>query len=133
MKGDSTEEVFDRSARSHEVEQGSLATDLLADDPVLAEIVRRLADTLHPDRIYLFGSRARGEAGSESDYDLLVLVDHAAEPRYRLSLKGFRSLRGIPASIDVVVWERRTFDARVHLGASFPATVVREGKLVHAA
>jgi hypothetical protein len=35
--------------------------------------------------------------------------------------------------VDVVVWDRQTFDARAHLTASFPATVVREGKLLHAA
>jgi predicted nucleotidyltransferase len=107
--------------------------DLFAHDPVLAEIVRRLVDALHPDRIYLFGSRARDEAGPDSDYDLLVLVDRPAEPLYRLAQRGFRALRGVPAAVDVVVWDRETFDSRLHLKASFPATVVREGRLLHAA
>jgi predicted nucleotidyltransferase len=111
----------------------SPAADLLARDPVLAEIVRRLVDALHPDRIYLFGSRARDEAGPDSDYDLLVLVDRPAEPLYRLAQRGFRALRGVPAAVDVVVWDRETFDSRLHLKASFPATVVREGRLLHAA
>ena len=108
-------------------------TDLLARDPVLAEIVHRLVATLHPDRIYLFGSRARGDAGPDSDYDLLILVDRPSEPLYWLSQTGFRALRGIPAAVDVVVWDRETFDSRVHLKASFSATVVREGRLLHAA
>jgi uncharacterized protein len=101
--------------------------------PVLPEIVNRLVATLHPRRIYLFGSQARGDAGPDSDYDLLVLVDDPDEPTYRLSQRGYRALRGIPAAIDVVVWDRETFDARLHLRASFPATVVREGRLLHAA
>jgi len=104
-----------------------------ADDPILAEIVRRLVVALKPDRIYLFGSQARGQAEPDSDYDVLVLVDRPTEPRYRLSQKGFQALRGIPAAVDVVVWDRETFDARLHLKASFPATVVREGRLLHAA
>jgi len=33
----------------------------------------------------------------------------------------------------VVVWTRSAFDSRVHLAASLPATVMREGKLLHAA
>lgn len=107
--------------------------DLLARDPVLAEIVRRLVEALRPERIYLFGSKARGDAGPDSDYDLLVLVEHPTEPLYRLSQRGFRALRGIDAAVDVVVWDRDTFDARLHLAASFPATVVREGRLLHAA
>lgn len=106
---------------------------LLERDPVLREIVERLVGALNPERIYLFGSKARGEAEPDSDYDILVLVEHPTEPRYRLSQKGFRALRGVPAAVDVVVWDRESFDARQHLKASFPATVVREGRLLHAA
>ena len=109
------------------------ADELLAHDSVLAETVRRLVAALEPERIYLFGSVARGEAGPDSDYDILVLVEHPTEPLYRLSQRGFRALRGVNAAVDVVVWDRETFDARLHLAASFPATVVREGRLLHAA
>ena len=111
----------------------SLERDLLARDPVLAEIVRRLVKACQPERIYLFGSMARGDAGPDSDYDILVLVEHPTEPLYRLSQRGFRALRGIAAAVDVVVWDRATFDARLHLPASFPATVAREGRLLHVA
>jgi predicted nucleotidyltransferase len=110
-----------------------MTDQLLDQDPVLREIVRRLADALRPERIYVFGSRARGEAGPDSDYDLVVLVERPAEPRYRLAQRGFRALRGVPAAVDVVVWDRETFDARLHLKASFPATVVGEGRLLYAA
>ncbi|MPZ13578.1 MAG: nucleotidyltransferase domain-containing protein [Chloroflexi bacterium] len=102
-------------------------------DPVLAEIVRRLVAALEPERIYLFESQARGDADPDRDYDLLVLVDHPTEPRYRLSQRGFRALRGVAAGVDVVVWDRAPKVARLHLVASFPATVVREGRLLHAA
>lgn len=106
---------------------------ILDRDPVLREIVRRLVETLQPERIYLFGSRARGGEEPQSDYDLLVLVSRPREPRYALAQRGFRALRGIPAAVDVLVWDRESFDSRTHLPASFAATIVREGKLVHAA
>lgn len=105
----------------------------LAQDPVLREIIGRLIAEVQPCRIYLFGSRARGDSGAESDYDLLLLVEHPTEPPYRLSQRAYRVLRGIPAAVDVLVWDRETFESRLHLPASFPATVVREGRLVHAA
>ena len=44
------------------------------DTPVLAEVVRRLAEAYCPESIYLFGSTARGDAGPDSDYDLMVIV-----------------------------------------------------------
>jgi len=45
-------------------------------DPVLAEIKQRLNETLgdNVERIILFGSRARGDAHKDSDYDVLILV-----------------------------------------------------------
>jgi predicted nucleotidyltransferase len=49
-------------------------------DPILIDIVHRLVDAYRPERIYLFGSRARGEAGPDSDYDILVVIpDDAPE------------------------------------------------------
>jgi predicted nucleotidyltransferase len=106
---------------------------MLDEDPVLHEIVRRLVAELRPSRIYLFGSRARGDVESGSDYDLLLLVERPEEPTYRLSQRAYRALRGIPVAVDVLVWDRQTFESRLHLPASFPATVVREGRLLHAA
>jgi uncharacterized protein len=47
----------------------------LIDDPRLQEAVRRLVGDLHPRAIVLFGSRARGAARADSDYDLLVISD----------------------------------------------------------
>jgi predicted nucleotidyltransferase len=43
-------------------------------DETVSGIVRRLVDAYHPERVYLFGSVARGEAGKNSDYDFMVIV-----------------------------------------------------------
>ena len=45
------------------------------EQPPIDEIVRRIVAALHPRRIILFGSRARGEARSYSDIDLFVEID----------------------------------------------------------
>lgn len=45
---------------------------------VPAEFIRRIVDELHPLQIWLYGSRAKGEARPTSDWDLLaVLPDDA--------------------------------------------------------
>ena len=44
-------------------------------DRLVDEIVAKIVDAYRPTRIVLFGSRARGEAGPESDVDLLVVYD----------------------------------------------------------
>ena len=102
-------------------------------DPILAEIVQRLVELLQPERIYLFGSRARGDAGPDSDYDLMVVVSRLTEPAYRLAQRAHSVLWGLDTAADILVWSRDAFDGRLHLKASLPATVVREGTLLHAA
>jgi len=102
-------------------------------DPRLDEVVRRLVAAFRPERIYLFGSAARGEAGPDSDYDLLVIVADDAPPDLRRSRLAYEALWGLGVAADVLVWTRTAFDSRVHLRASLPATVLREGRLLHAA
>jgi len=103
------------------------------DDPVLAAIARRLVEGFHPYRLYLFGSMARGQASPDSDYDLFMVLDRLEGPRYRLEQRAHTLLWEVGAAADVVVWPREDFDARLHLTASLPATVVREGILLYAA
>jgi len=105
---------------------------LLNDDQTLAELVRRLAEAFEPESIYLFGSKARGETGPNSDYDLLVVVPDEAAPEQKRSRLAYQALRGTRTAADVLVWTKQAFESRLHLPASLPATVVREGKLLYA-
>ena len=107
--------------------------ELLHEDPVLAEIVKRLVAAYRPESIYLFGSRARGEGGLDSDYDLLLVVPDDAPPDHCRSRLAYQALRGTGVATDVLVCTQSYFDARLHLKASLPATVVREGRMLHAA
>ncbi len=110
-----------------------MEADILRDDPVLAEIVRRLVAAYEPERIYLFGSKARGDAGPDSDYDLMLVVPDDAPPVRRRSGLAYEALRGTGRAADVLVCTRSSFDSRLHVRASLPATIVSEGRLLHAA
>ena len=102
-------------------------------DPILIDIVRRLVEAYHPERIYLFGSRARGEAGPNSDYDILVVIPDDAPENQRRSRLAYEALRGTGVAADVVIWRRTRFQQREQLKSSLPATVLDEGKLLYAA
>jgi predicted nucleotidyltransferase len=102
-------------------------------DGKLVEIVRRLVEAYQPEKIYLFGSVARGQAGPDSDYDLLVVVSDSATPERKRSRLAYQALRGTGIAADVLVCTRSRFERRAHVRASLPAIVLREGKLLHAA
>lgn len=102
-------------------------------DPVLAEIVKRLQREFAPERIYLFGSQARGVAGPDSDYDLMVVVARRTAPMHKLAQRAHALLWDLGVAADVLVWSREEFDSRVHLRASLPSLVLDEGRLLYAA
>ena len=102
-------------------------------EPKLAQTVRRLVAVFQPVRIYLFGSKARGDAGPDSDYDLLVIVPDDAPEERRHSRYAYDLMWGIGAAVDIVVWGDTSFRKRARVVTSLPATVLREGRLVYGA
>lgn len=85
-----------------------------------------------PEQIYLFGSEARGEAGPDSDLDFLVVLADDAPEHLMRSGKVYQLLAGLGVAKDIIPWRRSDFDARAaHVVASLPATVMKEGRLVH--
>jgi tRNA nucleotidyltransferase (CCA-adding enzyme) len=42
--------------------------------PLIDELIRRIVETVHPLRIVLFGSAARGEMRLDSDIDVLIVM-----------------------------------------------------------
>jgi predicted nucleotidyltransferase len=102
-------------------------------DPILKEITNRLVKAFSPVYVYLFGSQARGDGDGDSDYDIMVVVPFSDEPPYKRAQRAYLLLRGVKAAVDVAVWTREQFESRLHLKASFPATIVREGRLIYAA
>jgi len=102
-------------------------------DPILREVVDRLVARLHPSRIYLFGSRARGDATPDSGCDILLVVPDSTTPAHRREMDACDALWGIAAGIDVLVGSESEFQRRLGAQAALPATVVREGVLLHAA
>jgi predicted nucleotidyltransferase len=107
--------------------------EIIQDDHILSEMVRRLVAAFQPERIYLYGSRARGEATADSDYDVMMVVRESNLPRFRRDQVAFRALCGVGASKEIVVLTRDEFQAKLSVLCSLPATVAREGKLLYAA
>ena len=100
-------------------------------DPQLAELVKRLVAAYSPERVFLFGSRARGEVGPDSDSDLLVVVPDDSGAERATSRLGYQALRGTGVAADVVVWRRSSFERRAHVCMSLPYAALHEGVVLH--
>jgi predicted nucleotidyltransferase len=80
-----------------------------SDTPVLKEAVRRLAGLYRPERIYLFGSVARGDADPDSDYDILIVVPDNSPQDQLQSRIGRRAIRDLGLAKDIFVCRSGTF------------------------
>jgi uncharacterized protein len=98
--------------------------------------IRRIADTIiheyQPDRIILFGSRARGEARPDSDIDILVVSDRERDlPRYKRGLKVRLKLAGVSTPLDILFYTHEDLAQWQNVRQSFSATVLREGVVLY--
>lgn len=75
----------------------------------LKNLVDILSREVEPDRIILFGSRARGDNEERSDYDICVLKTGVAHRR-TLAKQIYRLLYDIDAPIDVIVETPERFE-----------------------
>lgn len=102
------------------------------DQSLVDEIVRRIVEVAHPDRIILFGSHARGEAQENSDLDLLVVMQEVASRRDEI-LRIRAALVPLGISVDVLV----ASDADYAKWSEAPSTTLywakREGEVLYEA
>ena len=108
--------------------------DLLEKDPVLRRIVEVIVREIDPDRIILFGSRARGDYTEGSDYDILVLKEGVRlEDRGKWEMKVEMALlrEGIFTPADVIVQDAVRYENLKNRIGKVYYSVSREGILVY--
>jgi predicted nucleotidyltransferase len=79
-------------------------------DNLLEEITNRLAKSIQPERIYLFGSHAAGRADDDSDVDLLAVVPDTNKSLRKIAIEGRKSLWEIEIPLDLIVCTKIQFD-----------------------
>jgi predicted nucleotidyltransferase len=94
----------------------------------IAGLVERLKQ-YQPEKIYLFGSWARGEGDSLSDVDLVIIKKTDAPFFDRLKDAG----RFLPknVSVDILVYTPDEFGKMQSSGNAFAQMIAEEGQLVY--
>lgn len=97
----------------------------------IRQMLRRIVSRFRPERIILFGSHARGDAGPDSDVDLLIVMPVSGSKRekqleIRLAVRSFR----IPK--DIVVTTPEDFLWRKEVPGTIERPAALEGKVLYA-
>jgi predicted nucleotidyltransferase len=103
------------------------------DSKMIDDLVRRIVEAVHPRRIILFGSAARGEMGPNSDLDVLVVMPDGTHRR-NTSKEIYRQMWGFGFATDAIV----VTESDVQEHRSNPYMIIKNGldegrELYHAA
>ena len=98
---------------------------------LLDEIVARIVEVAQPERIILFGSAARGNAGPHSDVDLLVIKD--GEDALDVTARIYRRLYGVGAAVDAIVVSSADVERYRDSHALVIKPALRDGTVVYEA
>jgi len=99
---------------------------------LVREAVERIVEQVHPLRIILFGSMARGEQGPARDVDLLVVVPEGVHKRQTAQML-YRHLRGLPVPVDILVTCEADLDRQKDNPGLIYRTILQEGRELYAA
>lgn len=99
--------------------------------PVPDELLAPVVAYFQPRQVILFGSAARGEAGPDSDYDLLVILDDDT-PRDKLTpAAGFAARRGFKRAADVISCRVSAFREKSPIPGTVAHEAAHEGIVVY--
>ncbi|MCD6168989.1 MAG: nucleotidyltransferase domain-containing protein [Candidatus Latescibacteria bacterium] len=105
------------------MQSNSKAVDLL---------IRSIAEAVHPLKIILFGSAARGEMHPDSDIDVLVVMPEGVHRRRTAQLL-YRRIKGLGVPFDILVATPDDLEKhKDNIGLIYRA-ILKEGREIYAA
>ena len=104
------------------------------DDTLLARMVQVIVDEVDPEQVILFGSHARGDAGTDSDVDLIVVEAEPFGPgrdRRAEAVRLWRALAGFRVPKDILVYSHDEVDYWRDSLNNVLARALREGRVLY--
>ncbi len=95
--------------------------------------MRQLLDALQvyqPERVYVFGSWARGEADELSDLDIVV-IKRTTVPFFERLREVSRLLPAGTGAVDIFVYTPEEFAAMLQEGNAFAEMIAEEARLLY--
>jgi uncharacterized protein len=102
-------------------------------DNEIIELIKNAAHEYLPDaEVLLFGSRARKNASSESDYDILLITDSDLSPKEKLPIRTNirKSLLTIGIRTDILIQSKLEVEKKKRLPGHIVRKILREAILL---
>ena len=101
-------------------------------EEIIQQMVGRIVEEFHPEKVILFGSMATESRRPDSDVDLLVIVRELGDRRaLRVAMR--RAVNGMGLSKDIVVLNAEEFEVKRKIPGTIAYPADREGKVLYAA
>jgi len=96
----------------------------------IEEVAKKIGERTKAKSVVLFGSHARGQAGTNSDVDLLVIAESDL-PRHKRSRQLHLLFKPYPFAMDILVYTPKEVETEREFELSFISRVLREGKKLY--
>ena len=96
----------------------------------IEKVAQRIGEQSRASAVVLFGSHARGQAGTDSDVDLLVIAESDL-PRHKRSRQLHLMFKPYPFAMDILVYTPQEVETEREFELSFIWRVLREGKRLY--
>jgi predicted nucleotidyltransferase len=98
--------------------------------PFRQEIIKRIEKPFQPERIFLFGSYARGNSTESSDLDLMVEFKDFDDKR-KLIIEIRKALADLPIPKDILILKSSEIESYKNKNWSVYCNAIKEGKLLY--
>ena len=107
--------------------------DIVKDNDQITEVIKRTVHDFLPDaEVLLFGSHARHEDSSDSDYDILLITNKNLSPKEKLPIRTEirKSLLLIGIRSDILIQSKVEVDKKKKLPGHIVRKILREAILL---
>lgn len=106
----------------------------IATEETLREITKAIIDAVHPVKVILFGSYARGDVKPDSDLDFLIVKEepfNAARSRREEIGAMYRLLKDFMIPMDILIYSKSEFERRSGWKNHVIGRTNREGRVLY--
>lgn len=101
----------------------------MIEDNQIVEKIKVIAHQFLPDaQVLLFGSRARNDARTDSDYDILLIINETLLPKDKIQIisKIRKALVQLEIPIDVLIQSRSEIEKKKNLPGHIVRRIIKE-------